>query len=444
MPATPAPVLPGEPILGSLRSLQRDPFAVLSRATLEYSPWVRLKVLGTEIFVPGDAAVFEHVLVTNVRNFDKQLRSYQLLRNIVGYGLVTSDGDFWKRQRRTAQPAFHRERIAAFGEVMSRASTEMVDGFVMGTPFDVAASFNHVALKLVGQTILSNDVTSSASRVEPAMRVALEHLVRRSLDPLSAPEWVPTSKNRAFRQAIEELDRVVNGVISARRAGTETRKDLLAMLMEARDPETGEGMTDVQLRDEVMTIFLAGHETTATALAWTAMLIAQHPEVEAALVEELDRVLGGRSPGMQDVANLTYTGMVLKESMRLYPPVWSLGRRVVEDEVVAGVLLPKNTQIFLCPYAMHRHPKYWKEPERFDPMRWAPGAPPPTKGTYLPFNIGQRKCIGDVFATIEAQIILATVYQRVHLKLVADRPVQTEALLTLRPANGVWVTASPR
>jgi cytochrome P450 len=436
--------MPGQPLLGSLRALQRDPFAVLTEATLSFSPWVRLKVPGSDIYVPGDAAVFEHILVTNVRNFDKQLRSYQMLRNIVGVGLVTSDGDFWKRQRRTAQPAFHRERIAAFGEVMSRASSEMVDAFVLGKPFDVAAAFNHVALKLVGETILSNDVTTSASRVEPAMRVALEHLVRRSLDPLSAPEWVPTRKNRAFRAAIEELDRVVNGVIANRRAGKDTRNDLLAMLMEARDPETGEGMTDTQLRDEVMTIFLAGHETTATALSWTAMLIAQHPDVEARLVEELTQVLGGRRPGMQDVAKLTYTGMILKESMRLYPPVWSLGRRVVEDEVVAGVLLKKNTQIFLCPYAIQRHPKYWKDPERFDPSRWASDAPTPTKGTYLPFNIGQRKCIGDVFATVEAQIILATLYQRVHLTLVPDRPVRQEALLTLRPADGVWVTASPR
>jgi cytochrome P450 len=455
MNATPAPApsvssplaipsLPGVPFLGVLPQLQRNPLAVMERATLGPAPVVRLPLPLVEGFQLADPRLVEHVLVTHSRNYVKQTRGYDMLRKVLGNGLVTSEGEFWKRQRRIAQPAFHKERLVGFGETMTRAATDMVDGWTPGRPFDVANEFMRVTLRLVGETLLSSDVTSAASEVGQAITVALEHLIHRTLHPFGLPEWVPTPRNRAFTRALEALDRVVLGMIAARRAGGGPRNDLLAMLMEARDPETGEGMSDAQLRDEVMTIFLAGHETTANALAWTVVLLGRAPQVEQRLVRELHEVLGGRAPTMSDVPKLSWTAMVLKESMRLYPPVWSLARRVVEDDVVDGVTLPKDALVFICPYALHRHPKHWRDPEAFDPERWAPDAPPTTKGAYLPFSMGQRKCIGDTFAMVEATLVLATVLQRVHLSLVPGQAFTPEPVITLRPLGGVQVVATAR
>jgi len=301
-----------------------------------------------------------------------------------------------------------------------------------------------VTLRLVGETLLSSDVTSEASAVGRAITVALEHLIHRTLHPFGAPEWVPTPRNLGFRRALRTLDDVVHGLIAERRKGGGPQGDLLAMLMEATDPETGEGMSDAQLRDEVMTIFLAGHETTANALAWTVMLLGRAPEVERQVLAEPDAVLQGRTPTMGDVPKLPFLGMVLKESMRLYPPVWSLARRVVEREVVQGVTFEKGSLVFLCTFALHRHPGVWRDPEAFDPSRWAPGAPPPPKGAYLPFSTGQRKCIGDTFATVEATLILATLLSRVHLELVPGQTFEPEPVITLRPKGGVHVVATPR
>ncbi len=441
---TVVPTFPGSPLIGAANLLMKDPLSTLSRATLDYFPAVKLVLPGAaDAYVPSDAKIVEHVLITNVKNYDKRTRGFEMLRTIVGNGLVTSAGEFWKRQRRIAQPAFHRERIATFGAAMVKAGMDMVDGWAHDAPFDLADEYMRVTLQLVGETLISGDLASSASKSREAITVALEHLLRRSLNPFSMPEWVPTPNNLAFKNALAHLDGIVLGVISDRRAGKAAPHDLLAMLMEARDPETGEAMTDGQLRDEVMTILLAGHETTAVALSWTSALLAQHPRVEEKLVAELDAVLEGRTPSLEDVPKLQYTGMVFKEGMRLFPPVWSIGRRVVETEVVEGVLFPKDSHVFLCPYGMHRHPKYWKNPEAFEPERWADGVEP-VKGTYLPFNIGQRKCIGDVFATIEAQLLLAVIFSRKKLTLVPGHSLEPQALLTLRPKHGVKVTAAPR
>lgn len=443
-PAVTLESLPGVPWLGALPALQRNPLRVMERATLGYGPAVRLPLPLVEGLVVSDPALVEHILVTNSRNYVKQTRGYDMLRTVLGNGLVTSEGDFWKRQRRIAQPAFHRERLWDFGERMTRAASQMVDGWRPGVPFDAAEAFMQVTLRLVGETLLSSDVTSEASAVGRAITVAIEHVIHRTLHPFGAPEWVPTPRNVGFRRARRTLDEVVLGLIADRRRGGGPTGDLLAMLMEATDPETGEGMSDTQLRDEVMTIFLAGHETTANALAWTVMLLGRSPDVERRVVAELDAVLAGRAPTMADVPKLPLLGMVLKESMRLYPPVWSLARRVVEREVVHGVTFEQDALVFLCTFALHRHPAVWRDPEAFDPSRWAVGAPPPPKGAYLPFSTGQRKCIGDTFATVEATLILATLLSRVHLELVPGQTFEPEPVITLRPRGGVQVVATMR
>ena len=445
MPLLTPPTLPGaRPLIGVLPQLQQNPLEVMERATLQYGPLTHLPLPMVQGYVLGHPKLVEHVLVTNVKNYVKQTRGYEMLRVVLGNGLVTSEGTFWKRQRRIAQPAFHRERLAAFGTVMTRAASEMVDGWEPGKPFDFAAEMMRCTLRVVGETLLSADVTKESEHVGAALTVVLEHAIHRTLHPLSAPEWVPTPTNLRFKRALEELDRVVLGLIAERRKGGGPQGDLLAMLMESRDPETGEGMNDEQLRDEVMTIFLAGHETTANNLAWTMALLGRAPEVERKMVAEASAVLGGALPTMAQVHQLPYAMNVIKESLRLYPPVWSLGRKVLEDDLVDGYLLPKDALVFLSPYVNHRLPEFWRDPEAFDPERWAEEDPWRNHGAYLPFSMGQRKCIGDTFATVEAQLILTTVLQRVHLSLVPGQTFEPEPVITLRPRGGVHVVATRR
>lgn len=441
---TPASYPGAKPVIGVLPQLQADPLTVMERATLQHGPVAKLPLPGMDAYVLGTPRLAEHVLVTNVKNYAKQTRGYEMLRIVLGNGLVTSEGAFWKRQRRIAQPAFHRERLAAFGEVMTRAAAELVDTWKEGEVFDFAHEMMRCTLRVVGETLLSADVTSDTDGVGRALTVALEHLIARTLNPLMPPEWVPTSTNRTFKRALSELDRVVLNVIAERRKGATQHHDLLAMLMESRDPETGEGMTDAQLRDEVMTIFLAGHETTANVLAWTMTLLGTNAPVLEQLQRELDSVLQGRVPTMADVGRLTYTQHVIKEAMRLYPPVWSLGRKVVEDEVVDGWLLKRGSLVLISVWALHRHPDFWDAPLEFKPARWSEEDPRRAHGAYLPFSMGQRKCIGDSFAMVEAQLILATLLQRVRLTLVPGQRFTPEPLITLRPRDGVLVSAARR
>lgn len=444
MEKTPALFPGGRPLIGVLPDLQKNPLHVMERAVLHHGAFTRLPLPTLEAYVLGTPRLAEHVLVTNVKNYVKQTRGYDMLRIALGNGLVTSEGSFWKRQRRIAQPAFHRERLAGFGEVMTRAASEMVDAWEPGAQFDFAHEMMRCTLRIVGETLLSSDVTNDADGVGVALTVALEHLIRRTLYPLAPPEWVPTSENRSFKKAMAQLDAVVLGVIAERRNGGVPKHDLLAMLMESRDPETGEGMTDEQLRDEVMTIFLAGHETTANVLSWAMVLLGTHPEVEGKLLEEARSVLQGRAPTMADVGRLPYSLHVIKEAMRLYPPVWTLGRTVVEDEVVDGWLLKKGALVFVSPWALHRHPDYWDAPLEFRPERWTVDDPRRAHGTYLPFSMGQRKCIGDSFALVEAQLVLITILQRMKVTLAADQTFEPEPLITLRPKNGVLVTVGSR
>lgn len=445
MNALAVPTLPGaKPLVGVLPQLQQNPLRAMERATLEHGPLTFLPLPLIDGYVLGHPKFVQHVLVTNSRNYVKQTRGYEMLRLVLGNGLVTSEGDFWKRQRRIAQPAFHRERLTAFGEVMTRAANEMVDGWKLGVPFDFATEMMKVTLRVVGETLLSTNVMGEAGPVSQALTVALEHLIHRTLHPFSPPEWVPTKTNRTFKQALAELDRVVLDVIVQRRKGGGPQHDLLAMLMESRDPETGEGMDDQQLRDEVMTIFLAGHETTANTLAWTAVLLGRAPEVEKKLLAEAGALLNGATPTMAHVHRMPYAMNVIKESLRLYPPVWSLGRRVLEDDVVDGYTLKKDSIVFICPWAIHRLPEFWKDPEAFDPDRWLQEDSRRMQGAYLPFSMGQRKCIGDTFATVEAQLILTTILQRVHLELVPGQTFEPEPVITLRPKGGVQVVATKR
>ena len=379
------------------------------------------------------------------RTFDKQTMTYRRLHVLAGDGLVLSDGEFWLRQRRIAQPAFHRQRIAGFANVMIEAATGLAERLApfaqSGQPLDLAQEMTQLTLTVVCETLLGGDVNTARQKVSEAFSV-LNHLsMERAQSRFVLPLWLPTAGNRRFRTHLHALDEAVYEIITRRRAAHEEAGDLLSMLLQARDPETGEGMSDLQLRDEVTTMLLAGHETTAVTLAWALYLLSQHPDVEARLREELRDVLGGpggRPPTYEDLDRLEYTRMVIDETLRLYPPIWALNRHVAEDTELGGYPLTRGMIILTSPWVTHRSPAIWEAPEAFRPERFAAGRKEALpRYAYFPFIGGARQCIGNHFALMEAQLVLATLYQRYHFALWPGHPVEPEPVLTLRPKHGM-------
>jgi cytochrome P450 len=393
----------------------------------------------------SDPEHVQHVLVGNAANYTKQTRGYRTLRLVLGDGLVTSEGEHWRRQRRIAQPAFHKERINGFAAVMSAAALDTARGWRGTTvPVDVAAEMYRLTLRVAGETLFSQDVSGDSDVIGEALGTVIEHFRTLVTLPFPWPELLPTVGNVRFWRARHTLDRVVSDIIAQRRRSGADVPDLLGMFMAARDEETGEGMTDVQLRDEVLTMLLAGHETTANTLAWTLYLLAQNRDVAARLEAEVDAVLGDRAPTPADLRALTYTQQVIKESMRLYPPVWALARKAAAEDVIDGWRVPANTFVFMCQHIIQRHPDLWPDPERFDPDRFAPGREPPNRFAYFPFSRGQRMCIGDRFAELEAAIILPVLVRRFRFEVVAGHPVVPEPSITLRPRHGIRMHLRPR
>jgi cytochrome P450 len=376
------------------------------------------------------------------RTFNKQTLTYQRLHVLVGDGLVRSDGEFWLRQRRIAQPAFHRQRIAGFASVMIEAAMGLVERLAAfaqsGEPLDLAQEMTQLTLAVVCETLLGGDVGTARQEVSAAFSV-LNHLsMERAQARLALPLWVPTASNRRFRTHLQALDQTVYEIITRRRGANEEAGDLLSMLLQARDPETGEGMSDLQLRDEVATMLLAGHETTAVTLSWALYLLSQHPEVEARLREELRTVLQGRPPTYEDLDRLEYPRMVVDETLRLYPPVWGLNRHVAEDTELGGYHLPRGMIVLVSPWVTHRSAAIWQAPEAFRPERFAAGRKEALpRYAYFPFIGGARQCIGNHFALMEAQLVLAALYQRYHFALWPGHPVEPEPVLTLRPKHGM-------
>ena len=437
---------PGFHPLGALPEMQKNPLKVLMRARFELGEVVDLRLPHAQVLVAASPTFAEQVLLTQSPRFTKDTRGYDQLRRVLGNGLLTSQGSFWLRQRRLAQPAFHRERMQGWGEVMVRATREMVDSWqprmTAGTPFDALKEMMKVTMRIVGETLLSTDVTREADTVSHALSHGLEVVQYRLTHPFSPPDWVPTKANREFAAASHALNEIMFEIIAERRKGS-SKDDLLSMLMNAVDLDTNERMTDEQLRDELMTIFLAGHETTAVMMGWAVYLLSKHPEVERRMRAELTAVLGTREVTTDDVPKLPYLGRVIKEVLRLYPPAWILGRRVTEDTVIDGWKLPKRAILMMSSYVLHRLPQTFTNPEGFDPDRWLDEEKLP-RGAYIPFSIGARKCIGDSFALLEASLILAAMLPRVQLSLLPGQAdIEPEPMITIRPRGGVQMVARP-
>lgn len=437
------PAVPGLPYFGSLFDMQRDPLGFGLRVAQEYGDVVRMKIMGEEGIVLHSPQDIQHVLQTNSRNYSKQTMDYQLLRPLVGNGLLTSDGDFWLRQRRLMQPAFHRQRIAALADMMVEATLAMLEtwepAIERGEVIAVDQEMARLTLTIVGRALLSFDLGDEANEFGRAFRQANARFGFNNFFSVLLPQ-LPTRSNRQFKRALRVMDAVVQEIIEERRrqgAGA-APDDLLSLLMEAVDEETGESMTDQQLRDEVMTILLAGHETTANALTWTFYLLSQHPQEAERLYAEVDQVLAGRPPTFEDLGRLTFARQVFQEALRLYPPAWSIARRSIEADVLGGYAIPGGTIVHINIYALHHNPRYWEEPERFWPDRFDEAR---SQGrhrfAFIPFSAGPRKCIGDQFAMTEGLLILATVAQRVALDLAPGHPVAPLPLITLTPKHGM-------
>lgn len=390
----------------------------------------------------------QRVLQLNNHNYSKGEFTTRITKPILGDSLFISEGESWLHRRRLMQPAFHKQRIDAFGDLMTKATLRLLDRWDtlsdQGKSLDVAMEMTHLTAEIVTEALFSAHVDDRSDAVPGAIATVLEYVNHRFEMPFYPPASVPTPRNRRYLAAMRTIDQVVYGIIDRRkqqmREGQAVGGDLLSMLMVARDEETGEGMNDRQLRDEVITMFVAGHETTATALAWTWYLLSQHPAEERRLHDELAEVLGGRTPTVADLPSLPYTRMVIEEAMRLYPPAWIFNREAVADDEICGYHIPAKAIVVVSPYVMHHHPAYWENAEQFDPDRFSPERSKSHHHyAYFPFGGGPRQCIGKPFAMVEAHLVLATIAQRYRIKLQPGHTVVPEPRTTLRPHGGLHV-----
>lgn len=446
----PPPTPPGHPLLGHYLAFRRDRLAFYHDAARTYGDIIRLRFGPVDTYLVSHPDTVRHILQDNQRAYGRHAFGNRLLRFLTGEGILTTEGSTWLRQRRLAQPAFHRQRIAAFGTLMTDATLAMLARWhplaARAEPFNLASEMSRLTMEIAGKALFSTDISDAAHAIGQVARVGVEYARDRAVTLFPFLLALPTARNRRYRRAREEADRLIYTLIATRRRQPEeAHHDLLALLMAARDEETGEGMSDRQLHDEMVTMLFAGQETTAAALTWCFHLLSDHPDVEETLHEELRRVLSGRAPIPDDLPHLPYTRMVLDETLRLYPPIWIMGRSALVADEVGGYTLPARALIAISPYVVHRHPAFWPDPERFDPHRFAaePSAARP-RFAYFPFGGGPRQCIGNTFALTEATLVLATVVQHCRLRCLSSFRVEPEPLLTLRPRNGLMVTASER
>jgi len=423
---------------GQLVAMSRDPLRFLMKLAKDYGEIAHFKLGPQDTVLLNDPEYISNVLVAHDWNFLKG-RGLQRAKRVLGRGLLTSEGNFHRRQRRLSQPAFHKQRIANYSEVMVDYSARARERWPEGEPVDVAQEMMRLTLAIVAKTLFDADVEEEATQIGEALTEVLKMFETFTSPLTEILDKLPTPANKRVRRARERLDETIYRIIEERRESPEDQGDLLSMLLLAQDAEgDGGGMSDEQLRDEVMTLFLAGHETTANALAWTWYLLSQNPEAEARLHSELDSVLGDRLPSVDDVSRLKYTEMVLTESMRCYPPVWVMGRRALSSYKVGDYTIPAGSIVLLSQYVMHHNERYYDDPFKFDPERWtdeARAARP--RHSYFPFGSGPRLCIGEQFAWMEGILIIATLAQVWRMRLVPDHPVKMQPLITLRPRYGM-------
>ena len=444
---TSAPLPPGPKgslILGVMPEFNRDTLAFITRCR-EYGDVVRARFFYVTCYFLYNPNDIEYVLSTNAKNFIKSMsvRS-NFFHRLIGNGLLTSEGEFWRRQRRLAQPAFHRQRVSTYGDVMVDYTERLISSWKAGETRDVHRDMMRLTLEIVAKTLFNADVSGDADRVGTILAEIVKPFASQATLKWILDNRLPTPAHRRFHRLAKQIDEIVYRIIEERRASGRDEGDLLSMLLQAQD-EDGSQMTDKQLRDEVITLFLAGHETTALTLSWAWYLLALNPQAERRFHEELETVLRGRAPRFSDLPQLKYTEMIAKESMRLYPPAYGVGREAIEDCEIGGYRVPAKTQIFAFQWATQRDPRYFDKPDEFNPDRWTEEfADSLPKYAYFPFGGGPRACIGNSFAMMEIVLVLATIGQRFRLKLVPDHPVTILPAMSLRPRDGIQVTVENR
>lgn len=435
----------GYPVIGSIREFQQNGLEFLTQNRERYGKIVYFRAGPRRVYQLNDPEDIQYVLVKHPEQFYKSPSLKRVAGKVIGQGLLTSEGDLHKRQRKLVQPAFHHQRIANYAGVMVDYTERMLNGWQDGQSLDIAHEMMKLTMHIVAKTLFDADISASADALGAAITIGLEATMQQMTHPLSLPEWVPTRLNHKRRDAAVLMEKTIMGFINERRKSGVDKGDLLSMLLMAVDDEDGGQMSDNQARDEVMTLFIAGHETTANALAWTFYLLAQHPEVEARLVEEITSVLDDRCAALSDLPRLTYLMMVIRESLRLYPPAWVITREVQGDIEVQDYRIPAKSIVVLPIYAVHRDPRYWDQPDRFQPERfeagWEERIP---RYAYLPFGGGPRVCIGNQFAMMEAQLVLATILQHFRLSMLPGQTVVPQPLVTLRPQHGIGMQISKR
>ncbi|MDJ0755235.1 MAG: cytochrome P450 [Ardenticatenaceae bacterium] len=427
----------GNVLLGNLLPIQRDPLGFLLNSADEFGDTQYYQVGFWTVYRFTRPEHIQHILQDNHRNYDKSTIDYDILRRISGRGLISNQGESWLRQRRLMQPLFHRKRIAALSDLMVE-STENVrrrweQAAASGSVVDVSEDMTELTLDIVSRALFTFDIGQEGQEFSRSFSYVNSFF--GSLDTVFAiAPWMPTPKIRRYHREMAKINQMIFAIIDQRRLRPQEgdRVDLLTLLLEARDEESGEGMSDQQIRDEVITLLIAGHETTANLMAWTWLLLAQNPAARAQLEEEVDRVLNGRLPGMDDIPNLPVAERILKEALRLYPPAWFISRNAIGDDEIGGYSIPAGSLVSASVFLAHRHPEFWPDPLKFDPDRFLPEREKNRpRYAYLPFGGGPRLCIGNTFAMVEATLILTTLVQRLRLELIPGRPVEPEPLITL-------------
>ena len=422
--------------------MQQNPLDYFTAMAQEYGDVSGMRIGKFRSLFINHPDLIEDVLVNNAKKYHKG-RILQANKYLFGEGLLTSEGDFWLRQRRLAQPAFHRARVSAYAATMAEYTEQLIATWRNGEERDIHEEMMQLALRIVGKTLFDADVTRDAKEVGETLDILL-HIAANFGRTILVPLWVPTPRNIRAKLGIKRLEKVIYRIIADRRASGRDTGDLLSILLQAQD-EDGTHMNDRQLRDETITLFLAGHETTANTLSWTWWLLAQNPAVEKKFHEELDGVLGGRAPSVDDLPKLTYLSHVLTESLRLYPTAWGMARLAAEEHEIAGYPVRPGYGVAFAQWVIHRDARWFDAPLEFRPERWENGlAKQLPRFAYFPFGGGPRQCIGNTFALMEASVVLATVGQRFRFALAPDHKVTPLASITLRPKNGIQVRLEAR
>lgn len=443
----PLPVIKGHWLLKNALELKAGMIEFYEKYTKEKGDIFFVDSLKEKMVILAHPDYAKYVLQDNNKNYSKSF-AYEVLKLFLGNGLLTSEGDFWLKQRRLAQPAFHREKLQKLAENMIKSTDDYVgklqEKAKNGKAFNIGHDFNALALDIVSRALFTSDISGDMSKVRTSMDVANEFAIGKIFELVPWPMWVPLASHLRFQKACSELDSVILGIINSRRKNPGQYHDLLSMLMETKDEDTGETMTDTQLRDEAMTIFLAGHETTAIALSWFFYLMSEHPDSVAKIRSEVDEVCGNEPLQPSHIHQLKYTRMAIDESLRLYPPAWIVGRKAITDDVIGGFRIPAGSNVIVLPYELHRHADFWEKPNEFIPERFTPEKVKEMhKFAYFPFGGGPRQCIGNNFALMEMQIIIATLLRKFEFTRTSNHTPEKEQLVTLRMKNGLEVTVKP-